>query len=298
MKKLHRIGVTLAIGLLVATSVRVAAQDDAAPEGQVTLRYLNSNNSVQYLLVKTAVKVGRKVRPLPRQTVEIYLDGSGPENLIGKTTTSADGKALVVIPPALKEVWTSSPKHSFSATMKASKPEWEATTSLDVTRAKIELDTVNTDGTRSINVKVSYLDSNVWKPASDVEMKVGVDRSGSVLSAGDEATYTTDSSGTVPVEFKKEKLPGNQFGQLVLVAKAEDNDKYGTIIAEKTVPWGVAIKVNNDFFNQRALWSTRFRTPYWLLFMAYVIISLVWGTIIYLIFQLVKIKKLSRESAG
>ena len=78
----------------------------------------------------------------------------------------------------------------------------------------------------------------------------------------------------------------------MLVAKVEDNEQYGNLIIEKTVPWGIATRVDNSFFNQRTLWSTRFRTPWWLLFMAYSIVIAVWGTIIYLVLQIVKIKKL------
>ncbi len=87
-------------------------------------------------------------------------------------------------------------------------------------------------------------------------------------------------------------MPGDQNGNLLLVAKVEDNELFGSLIAEKKALWGVATKVDTAFFDQRTLWSTRFRTPYWLLFMAYSIIFGVWGTLIYLIRQVIKIKKL------
>src|SRR5436190_3674815 len=99
-----------------------------------------------------------------------------------------------------------------------------------------------------------------WIPAKDVEMKVGISRMGGVLSAGDEATYTTDSSGSVTVEFKKDSLPGDEKGNIILAAKVENNDQYGNLFVEKTVPWGISKKSDNTFFKQRTLWSTRSRT--------------------------------------
>jgi hypothetical protein len=78
------------------------------------------------------------------------------------------------------------------------------------------------------------------------------------------------------------------------VAKVDDNDTYGNLLIEKTVPWGVAFKPDNNFFNQRTLWSRSNRTPPWLLFMALTMILIVWGTIVYLLGQLIKIKKLSK----
>ncbi len=136
------------------------------------------------------------------------------------------------------------------------------------------------------------LANNEWVPAKDVEMKVGVERNGSILSAGDKETYTTDSTGIVSVEFKRDSLPGDIKGNFILAAKVEDNDQFGNLLVEKTVPWGVTLKPDQSFFNQRTLWSTRFKTPLWLLFMAYSIVIGVWGTIIYLALQIVKIKKL------
>jgi hypothetical protein len=126
-------------------------------------------------------------------------------------------------------------------------------------------------------------------------MKVGISRKGGILPAGDAPTYTTDSSGSVTVEFKKDSLPGDGKGNIFLAAKVEDNDTYGNLLIEKSVPWGVALKPDNNFFSQRTLWTTSNRTPPWLLFMAYTMIFIVWGTILYLVRQMFKIKKLSKD---
>ena len=89
----------------------------------------------------------------------------------------------------------------------------------------------------------------------------------------------------------------DMYGNLILVARVEDNDQYGNLLVEKTVFCGVAIKQGKNFSDQRTLWSTRFKTPFWLLFVAYSIVIGVWGTIIYLVFQIVKIKKLGIASS-
>ena len=136
------------------------------------------------------------------------------------------------------------------------------------------------------------LEHNEWMPAADVELKVGIQRFGGLIPAGDEETYTTDSTGKVTAEFKREGLPGDEHGTIILAAKVEDNDQFGNLLIQKKAAWGVARKIDHNFFDQRTLWSTRFKTPYWLLFIAYSIIIGVWGTLIYLIRQVVKIIKL------
>ena len=267
----------------------LTGQLTAQEEGKkiVKLHYVNSNNSVQYLLLESMLKKGKVFSPTSHQSYKIYLDSAGT-HLISNLTTDETGKAKAFIPPSLKAVWNASAQHSFIVM----EGEDEVISDFVITKAKITLDTSNADGVRNITVSVLKMEGDKWIPAADVEMKVGVQRLGGILSAGEEDNYTTDSSGTVTVEFKRDKLPGDSKGNLMLVAKVEDNELFGSLIAEKKALWGIATKVDTGFFDQRTLWSTRFRTPYWLLFMAYSIIFGVWGTLIYLIRQVIKIKKL------
>jgi hypothetical protein len=265
----------------------VAQKDSTVTESVVKLHYFNSNNNLQYLLLESMLKKGKILTPQNNKTYELYLD-SGAENMIAKVQTDENGKAKAFIPPSLKAAWDASPQHTF--VVKAGKEE--VLSDFSITKAKITLDTVTVDSVRSITASVMKLENKNWVPAKDVEMKIGIQRQGGILTAGDAETYTTDSTGVATVEFKKDSLPGDQNGNIVLAAKVEDNDEFGNLLAEKKVSWGTAGTVDKNFFNQRTLWSTRFRTPVWLLAMAYSIFFSVWGTLIYLVFQLVKIKKL------
>ncbi len=293
MKHLQKTGISFILILcFFANGIKLSAQDSAKAEPSVGIRYFSNNNNIQYLLIQTRVKIGKKFQPLPKQVVKVFMDGNDPQNLITKTSTNDEGKAKVIFPPELKDKWNASEKHNFIAVLEANSVEDERTTELEIIKAKITLDTSTEDGVRSINVKVVSYDGKNWVPAKDVEMKIGVDRSGGILSAGEAETYTTDSTGMVSVEFKRDSLPGDPLGNFVIVAKVEDNDQYGNMLIEKTVPWGVPTQIQTNFFDQRTLWTTRFRTPMWLLFMAYSIVIGVWGTIIYLIMQIVKIAKM------
>jgi hypothetical protein len=265
---------------------RSFAQEDAGQE-IVKLHYYNSNNSIQYLILESTLKKNKVFTPQKDKTYQIYLDSAGT-NLIAKVKTDAAGKGKAFLPPTLKKTWDASPQHTFI--VKAG--DEEIISDFIITKAKITIDTLNLDGIKSIVATVFKFENNTWTPAKDVEMKVGIQRHGGVLSAGDEETYTTDSTGSVTAEFKKLNLPGNQKGDITLVAKVEENEFFGNLAAQKSVKWGVPTKVDTHFFEQRTLWTTRFKTPYWLLFMAYSIIIGVWGTLIYLVRQVIKIKKL------
>lgn len=285
----------LLFSLLILVFIRpLAAQQEEAVKEEVVkemvrLKYYNDSNSLQYLIIESLLRKGKKTEPQQNKTYQLYLDRISNDQLIASVITDKTGKAKSFLPPALKTAWETGPQHTFIAVETGKE---DAATELEVSKAKISIDTANEDGAHNIIVQVMKYENNEWLPAPEVELKVGIQRLGGILSAGEEETYTTDSSGAVTVALNKNDLPGNEKGNIVLVAKAEDNDQFGNLLISKTVPWGKAVKPDDNFFRQRALWATKFHTPLWLLFMAYSIVIGVWGTIIYLVFQIIKIKKL------
>ena len=270
------------------------AQDSTKKELVLNVAYYMNNNKIIYLMVNSKTKINTKFQPVKNSVINLYLDSIGNNYFIAKVTSDEKGVAKAIIPPALKAAWDASSVHTFLGVAEANKEFNETKSETQITKTKISIDTSSDGTTRNVIVAVSALKNGEWMPAKDVEMKVGVSRLGGILSAGDEETYTTDSTGRVTVELKKDSLPGDEKGNIVLAAKVEENDQFGNLLAEKTVPWGIVTKADENFFQIRTLWTTRFRTPYWLLFMAYSIIIGVWGTFIYLIFQLIKIKKLNK----
>ena len=274
--------------LFLLMQQRTAAQDDTASKQIVKLQYFSNNNSMQYLVLESSLKKNKVFTPQQHKTYDLFLDSSSAANLVAKLVTNEEGKAKTFIPVSLKGAWDASPQHTFI--VKAG--DEEIISDYAISKAKIKLDTATADGVRSITASVLKLENDAWVPVKDVELKIGIVRLGGILPAGDEATYTTDSTGTVTVELKKDSLPGDSKGNYTIAAKVEDNDQFGNLQVEQKVPWGTVLKTDNSFFNLRTLWTTRFRTPYWLLLMAYSIVIAVWGTMIYLVLQIIKIKKL------
>lgn len=283
--------------LMISNSSVFAQGEPVEPKEIVLLHYFNENNSLQYLLLESSLKTGKKIEPQSNKVFQLYLDSNDPANLITKVLTDKNGRAKAVIPIKLKSLWDSKSTHSFVAIAEGTSKEEETTTEFIITKSKINMDTTNEDGVRNIIVSVMKLENENWVPAADVEMKVGVLRMDkSILSAGEEDSYTSDSAGMVTVDFKKIGLPGDLKGNITLVASVGDNDELGNLLIEKKINWGVAVKEDKSFFDQRALWKTRSRTPYWLLLIAYSIVIGVWGTILYLVFQLVKLKKIGAKN--
>ena len=100
-------------------------------------------------------------------------------------------------------------------------------------------------------------------------------------------------------EFALDSLPASdRNGNIMLVAKIEDNDQYGNLSVEKTVPWGVFHR-NENRMDRRSLWATGDKAPVWLLLMAFSIIAGVWGVIVYLVIKIIQIRKIGiRENVS
>lgn len=297
MKVYKYLKLVISLVLLLGTSIdTIQAQDSVASKTQLIISYFLPVNKVPFLEVNTRKKTGRKFAPVKNIPVDIYFNEAEPNNLLGKVITDSTGKGRIGLPPSFKNTWDSLNEFKFFA--KYVPPSGQEALSGDITikKAILTVDTTSAGGTRMITAELKEGDGNNWVPVKDIDIKLGVKRMDGNLSVGDKDFYTSDSTGVSNAEFKRDSIPGDQKGIITLVAEVDDNDTYGNLVTEKAVSWGKAIAPQKNFFAQRTLWAIRSETPIWLLFTVWSIVIGIWGTIIYLVFQILKIKKLGVES--
>jgi hypothetical protein len=259
----------------------------------LNLKYFNDNNVTHHLLVQAKSKIDGKFQQIANIPVEFYITSETDKaNLLGKGITNEKGEAMVVMPPAAKAEWLKSPNQNFIVTAAATKKFDEAKGELAITKAKLKVDTA--EG-RIISASIVALVDTVWKPIAGVDVILGVKRLGSILNANETQTYPTDSAtGGVTAEFKRDSIPGDQKGNIILVASVVDNETYGNLTSELVVPWGKkSVYMTN--FDHRTLFARRGYSPLWLEILAYTIVVAVWSVIIYLLVQIKNIKKLGVE---
>ena len=273
---------------------RSQAQDSVESKNTLSIRYFLSVNKLPYLSVTTKNKTGRKVEAVKDIPVNVYFGEATADHLLGKTITGTTGEGRIALPVSFKATWDSLDEFKFLATSDSSKGMESLSAEVTVKKAILVLDTATADGVRTVTAQLKEKKGSEWVAVKDVEMKLGIKRSLGNLSVGDAETYTSDSTGAASAEFKKDSMPGDDKGNIILVAKVEDNDSYGNLVAEKTVAWGKAPVAEQSFW-RRTLWSTGNRAPIWLLALALSIIGIVWGVIFYLLKQLFRIRKMGRE---
>lgn len=279
--------------LLSISAGKTYAQETETPPTLLSLKYFLPENKVPYVSVFTKKKIGRKFEPVPGITVNVYLTEVAPGNLIGKVTTASNGEGRVAFPTVLKTSWDALDAFTIVAESVPAGKEELLSAELPIKKAILIIDTVNEDGVRNVTGMLKVKKGSEWATVPDVEMKLKIKRELGNLTVGDAETYTSDTSGIASAGFIKDSMPGDAKGNIILVARVEDNDDYGNLEVEKTVPWGKVAQAQPNFWH-RTLWSTGNRAPIWLLVIAFSIIIGVWGTVIYLVKQVFKIKKMGK----
>ena len=287
----HNIIQLLLLSILLMPYV-IMAQAIEKNSLSLTLKYFNDNNKTHHLLAQAKSKIDGKFQPIAKLPIQFYI-GTAPtaENLLGKGVTNDKGEVSLEIPPNAKAAWLASPNQNFIVVSAANDKFEEGQGELSIIKAKLKIDTLED---KNISASIIALVDSVWTPVANVDFVIGIKRLGGVLNVNETQTYTSDSTGMVLAAFKRDSMPGDQKGNLVLVASVLDNDRYGNLTAEIEVPWGKKLVYMTNF-DHRTLFARRGYSPIWLEVLAYTIVLAVWFVIIYLVIQIRQIKKLGLE---
>ena len=296
--KTFRLLRNLVIAICVLNPFLVQAQTDSADatrESFLYIRYYVVDNRIPYLNVQTKTKVGKAFQPEPGIPVSIYLNkDSDDANLIGRIVTDQKGSATIGLPAKLASAWKEHSSPTFFAKTDSSAKFSAKLEQVSMSKSRLELDTINEGDVRSVKARLFHYENDSLVPMADVDMRLAVKRLGGNLNIGEEETYTTDSIGVVQGEFTRKEIPGDSLGNVELVAMVDDNDLIGTVETRMKVPWGIPAKSQIDL-NQRTLYSTGDKAPFWLMVMAYGCIAGVWTVIFYLIYNIIQLRRLGSQ---
>jgi hypothetical protein len=126
------------------------------------------------------------------------------------------------------------------------------------------------------------------KPAIEVPVNLSVKRLFSNLPIGD--AVATDSTGVATFEFPND-IPSRD-GKLTIFANIVDNETYKNTEASGEVKWGTVVVSDNSNVDERSFSAGRDRAPIFFIATSLLIIGLIWGTLIYAVLQVFKLKKL------
>jgi len=205
---------------------------------------------------------------------------------LGSTITDSEGKSTFVVNDLNLIKPDSTGLYNILVSFKGNDAYKRASKSVTYKDATIEAKIITKDSVNYITATLK--DTATDSVLSDQILNVQVQRLFRPLRIGPEFN-STDESGTIiaPIE---EGIPGVD-GMLTFEVVLKDNDDYGTVKAQVTAALGTPV-VDESTFDERTMWSPRNKTPLFLLIVPNLITLGIWGIIIYLILNLVKIKKL------
>lgn len=284
---------SMIIALILCTTVLLSAQEKKEKSTlRINLAYHQQNEDLPILKVLAQTKPGKKFEAVEGVAINLFFNEETAQGFMGRATTNNAGVGSLSLPAKFKNNWDSLLNFKFIATVTGNEDFNDEMVEIEIVKARIDLALEEEDSVRVIRAKVLSFEDGSWVGVPETEIKLFVRRLLSDLSAGEEEFYTTDEAGEASSEFSL-AIPGDAYGNIIIGAKIEDHDLFGSKAATKIIKWGVPLEPDNSF-DRRTLWATRDKTPIWLLIFPNLMIAGVWGTIFYLIYLVIRIIKLGK----
>ena len=156
----------------------------------------------------------------------------------------------------------------------------------DSSAVRIQIGFTQTDTSKMLTAKVAKGDS---VPVKDVEVHFYIKRMFGLLPV--ESTLgnmPTDKNGETSIDLPKMDYLGDTAGNVVVIAKIEDDENYGNVETQATMKIGTPLVIV-EILSERVLWGVK--SPWGIILFFVIVIGGVWCTYCYVAFLVYKIKK-------
>ncbi|WP_269243258.1 hypothetical protein [Flavobacterium limnophilum] len=127
---------------------------------------------------------------------------------------------------------------------------------------------------------------------SEVPVNLSVKRLFGNLPIGE--AIATDSTGVATFDFPID-IPSRD-GKLTIYAKIVDDENYRNTETSGVANWGKVVVSDNSNIEERSIAAGRDKAPIYFITASLLIIFLIWGTLIYAVLQVFKIKRLGKNA--
>lgn len=176
-------------------------------------------------------------------------------------------------------------KTFLEATYEGNEVYRSASNDLEIMDLNLDISFEIEDSVKYLSVLATTLDAEGNKiPIEELEINIGVQRLYSVLPIGD---VETDEEGSGVLEFPDD-LPGDADGNIMIVAKVDESDDFGTVERTASQKWGTAVSYELKPL-PRQLFSDE--APLWMIASVFIILLGAWYHFFLSISKLIKLKK-------
>lgn len=274
----------------------VVGQNQAVKKkkARIQLEYFNVVGKRPYLNATVKTKVQRSYQTVEGVPIDFYLLDENGKTELGQRLTNEKGVAKIDLGKNFASLEDTIFSHRFVATIENNRKFKNKKRELEIRESVFKMTLEEHDSAKTVQVFFGAPDSTGQIiPIEGARVRPYVQRLFSLLPLGGDELETTDSEGYFRFEFPND-IPGNDKSELTIVTKLEEDDLHGKIMSVKTATWGVPVTTNPASV-KRELWSARMNAPIYLQVIVNSMLLGIWGTIIYIIMQLKKIKKNETE---
>jgi len=258
-------------------------------KARISLKYINYNNYGPRLKTTVKTKVGRSYIGVADVRVDYYYQELNEDNYIGYGQTDNMGEVIFGIPDTFRKALDTTDHYTFFARVKDNIQVLDAVKDVEATRSKFILTAEEEDSVKTIVLSINGPgEEEHLSPAPDVEIGIFVKRLFGNLPIGD-VEYTNEE-GELSIIFPDD-IPGDSSGNLIIYAQIDDHEDFGTLIGTTQKKWGTLPNNHNDS-EARELWSVGSNAPLFLVVIVSLLVTIVWGIIVYLLYEVFRIKKI------
>jgi hypothetical protein len=256
----------------------------------ITFHYLLSNDTL-ILNANIFDKKEQGVFAIKNAIIEFSASGDKETRNLGEAKADEEGNAILKIPAVKGLPQDKEGKTTYTAKFSGKGKFQPATESFSAKPARITVNFSKEDSLRFILVTASQFDSKGdVKPILKEKVIVYVPRLFNLLKIGE---TDLDEAGAGKVEYPG-NLVGDSLGNIMVIARIEENDNFGTVQGQSSISWGIPKQYYLAEKPSRELWTPI--APIWMIVTLVIMLTGVWAHYIYAVVQLVKIKQSGKKN--
>lgn len=273
------------IGLMFFNSISLLGQEVKKNKIRINVSYVKIMNGEIYFDIKSSARIDKKNKAVTDIEFSVLNIVEDREIVLGKTISDESGQSRLSLSGLNKIQQDSTGIYHIQVVFKGNDAFKKAKKNISFKDVTIDAEVITKD---SINYAQAVLsDASSREPIEGQSLTVQIGRLFNPLLIGEEFN-DTDEEGKISVPLDSD-IPGVD-GMLNVEIVLNDSDDYGTVKIIIPAKVGIPFK-NESTFDQRTMWSPRNKTPIFLLIFPNLLIFGIWGIIIYLILNLLKIAK-------
>ncbi|MEI7492361.1 MAG: hypothetical protein WCK92_13235 [Bacteroidota bacterium] len=277
--------------LFVPSLMQAQAKGDssAVQESRLTFSYLCTSNDSICLTANIFVKRESDTYGLMGAKIDFYSTQDDKLVLLGTAVADQDGNASLNV--VINKLHPGKDGMiSYTAKFGGTPKYNSASATFSAEPARLRLTFNVQDSIRYLNVIGTRKDAKGQEVALPKETVIlYVPRLFSLLKIGEVAL---DEQGKGSLEFPAD-IVGDTLGNLKIIAKIEENEKYGFVQGTSSINWGVPKQYYKAEVPSRELWTPI--APLWMIITLIIMLAGVWAHYFYAVWELFMIKKASKK---